>query len=155
MLRRTLLAALPLAAQAPAAPLLVAPEKPFPGSPILFSLAEGPASGTWMDRPLSFAQDAKSKRWVALAAVNYELKAGPQILELGGGGKHTVQIAPHLYRTGRLTVPPRFVSPPKAVLKRIAEEREIKKTAFATRAATAAASPPRPPAAAGAQAAPL
>ncbi|MBL8239005.1 MAG: M23 family metallopeptidase [Bryobacterales bacterium] len=140
MLRRTLLAALPLAAQG-TAPLRVLPEKPFPGSPILFSVADGPASGTWMERPLTFAQDEKTKRWVALAAVNYELKAGPQILELGGGGKHTVQIAPHAYRTGRLTVAPRFVSPPKAVLKRIAAEREIKKTAFATRSKRAWAGP--------------
>lgn len=133
MLRRTLLAAMPLAAQESSPALRFAPAKPFPGSPILFSGMAGPASGRWMGRKVSFALDSPSKRWLALAAVGLETKPGRQLLELDNGEKLSVPIAPHAYRTGKLTVPPKFVSPPKSVAQRIAEEREIKKTAFESR----------------------
>lgn len=133
MLRRAFLAAAPLAAQSPAPNFLMEPSAPFPGSPVLFSLAEGPVAGRWMDRPLLFEKADASKRWLALAAVGLETKPGLRELSLGNGQSHTIRITPHAYRTGRITVPPKFVSPPKAVLKRIAEEREIKKSAFAAR----------------------
>ena len=131
MLRRAFLAGASLAAQLPS--FRFEPAEPFPGSPILFSAAEGPLAGTWMNRPLLFERDEGSKRWLALAAVSLDAKPGPHDLLLGNGQTHAVRVAAHAYRTGRLTVPPKFVSPPKAVLKRIAEEREIKKAAFAAR----------------------
>jgi len=132
MLRRAFLAAVPLAAQS-VVPFRFEPAAPFPGSPILFSVSEGPVAGTWMDRPLQFEFDEIAKRWVALAAVGLDTKPGEHDLILGVSRKQAIRIVPHAYRTGRLTVPPKFVSPPKSVAKRIAEEREIKKTAFALR----------------------
>jgi len=126
MLRRTFLSALQLAAQTTG--LRVAPAAPFPGSPILFKLPTGPTTATWLDRPLSFSADG-----MALAAVGLELKPGPQKLTLANGETHTIPIAPHQYRTGVITVPPQFVSPPPKVLKRIQEEAAVKKVAFATR----------------------
>lgn len=132
MFRRTFLSALPAAAQVAAdAGWRVAPERPFPGSPVLFVLDRGPAEAAWMGRRLRFQQDEDWKGWVALGAVDLGAKPGPQRLEFADGTVRTVSIAPHAYRTSRLTVPPRFVQPPKEVAKRIAEEREIKKAVFA------------------------
>jgi murein DD-endopeptidase MepM/ murein hydrolase activator NlpD len=133
MLRRAFLAGAPLAAQPTPSAIRIDPAQPFPGSPILFSLAAGPMSAIWMDRPLAFELDESAKRWMALAAVSMEAKPGRHILQLGSGKMHSIRIAPHAYRTGRLTVPPKFVQPPKAVMQRIEHERDIKKAAFATR----------------------
>ncbi len=132
MLRRAFLAVFPLLAQPPA-PLRVEPAAPFPGSPILFTLPAGPVTATWLDRPLNFALDPASQRWLALAAVGLDVKPGPQTLTLSSGETHRVRIAPHAYATGKLTVPPQFVTPPPKVSKRIAAEAAIKKAVFATR----------------------
>lgn len=86
-----------------------------------------------MGRPLTFGLDAASKRWVALAAVGLDTKPGVHFLHFGEGKSFKVRVAPHLYRTGRLTVPPQFVAPPKNVAERIAREQGIKKKVFATR----------------------
>ncbi len=126
MLRRTFLSALPLAAQISG--LHVAPAAPFPGSPILFKLPAGPATATWLDRPLAFSPDG-----IALAAVGLEVKPGPLKLTLANGETHSIPIARHQYRSGIITVPPQFVSPPPKVLKRIQEEAAVKKEVFATR----------------------
>jgi murein DD-endopeptidase MepM/ murein hydrolase activator NlpD len=126
MLRRTFLAALPLAAQTPG--LTIAPAAPFPGSPVLFKLPSGPTTATWLDRPLAFSADG-----LALAAVGLEVKPGPLKLTLASGETHTVPIARHQYRSGIITVPPQFVTPPPQVQKRIKEEAAVKKEVFATR----------------------
>ncbi len=110
----------------------VEPERPFPGSPVLFSVAEGPVSGTWQGRPVTFGLDEGSKRYVALAAVGLEVKPGLQELRLGGR-VHPVTVVAHAYRTGKLTVPPQFVQPPKAVTKRLERERAAKSKVFAER----------------------
>ncbi len=128
MLRRTFLSALPLAAQSTR--LVVAPAAPFPGSPILFKVPSGPTTATWLDRPLTFSPDG-----IALAAVGLEVKPGPLKLTLANGETHTIPIARHQYRTGVITVPPQFVSPPAKVLQRIKEEAAVKKQVFATRSA--------------------
>lgn len=135
MLRRAFLAALPLAAQS--SPLRVEPAKPFPGSPILVSIAGGEATATWLDRPLHFQYDPVAKRSIALAAVGLEVKPGPQPLTFSNGDSHSVTVVPHAYRTGKLTVPPQFVAPPVKVQKRIEAEAAIKKRVFATRSARA------------------
>jgi murein DD-endopeptidase MepM/ murein hydrolase activator NlpD len=130
MLRRTFLAGGVLLGQ-PAAGLRVEPKTPFVGSPILFSFAEEPGAGTWMGRSVTFGKEGG--RWVALAAVGLDTKAGSYFLTMESGEKHAVRVAAHLYRTGMITVAPQFVQPPKAVSKRIAEEQAIKKWVFATR----------------------
>jgi murein DD-endopeptidase MepM/ murein hydrolase activator NlpD len=133
MLRRSFMTVLPAAAQAAAGALVVRPKAPFPGSPVLFSLPEGPIEGKWMERKVRFERDERWKGFVALAAVGLETKAGVQVLRLDDGSEHRIRVAPHAYRSGTLTVPPKFVSPPKAVLQRIAAEREKKKQAFSAR----------------------
>ncbi|MBI2689709.1 MAG: M23 family metallopeptidase [Acidobacteria bacterium] len=132
MLRRLFLAGLPLTAQSAKAAVRVEPPAPFPGSPILFAVGAKPREAKWMERPVWFAMDESSKEWVALAAVPLDAKPGMHVLDLDGTA-HRVRVVPHAYRTGRLTVPPRFVQPPKSVEKRIAGEREVKKAAFAVR----------------------
>ena len=135
MLRRAFLAAAPLAAQVAGTgeSFRFGPSLPFPGSPILFSFAEQTPAGSWMGRTVTFGLDPVSKRWVGLAAVGLDTKPGIYLLDLGEGRRYKVRVAPHLYRTGRLTVPPKFVTPPKSVSERIAREQAIKKKVFATR----------------------
>jgi murein DD-endopeptidase MepM/ murein hydrolase activator NlpD len=86
-----------------------------------------------MDRVVRFERDEEWKGFVALAAVGLETKPGTHVLRIEDGTEHRIRVAAHAYRTGTLTVPPKFVSPPKNVLQRIAVEREKKKTAFAAR----------------------
>ena len=135
MLRRAFLAGAPLAAQiaSPEESFRFGPSAPFPGSPILFSFAEKTAAGGWMGRTVTFGLDPVSKRWVGLAAVGLDTKPGVHVLDLGEGRSYKVRVEPHLYRTGRLTVPPKFVTPPKSVSERIAREQAIKKKVFAAR----------------------
>lgn len=147
MLRRAFLAGAPLAAQVAGSdePFRFGPRAPFPGSPILFSFAEKVVSGRWMGRMVTFGLDPASKRWVGLAAVGLDTKPGVHVLDFGEGRSYPVRVAPHVYRTGKLTVPPKFVTPPKSVSERIAREQGIKKKVFATRSERLWAGPFAPP----------
>lgn len=111
----------------------VVPARPFPGSPVLFVREdEGTAEGSWLGRKVRFARDPEWKRWVALGAVGLNVKPGPQVLQLDGESVK-VTVAPHFYRTGRLTVAPKFLEPPKKVRERIEEEKKLKARVFAER----------------------
>jgi murein DD-endopeptidase MepM/ murein hydrolase activator NlpD len=122
-------AALPAPA---AAPVSIQPDRLFPGAPLLLTAA-GPLAATWLGRPLRLDRDAETGRPVALAAVGLDVKPGAHELRLADGRTVEILIEPHAYPTRRLRVAPKFVRPPKAVEKRIAEEREVKKRAFAAR----------------------
>ncbi len=115
-----------------AAPVLIQPEKLFPGAPLLLTASE-PLAVTWQGRPLRLDRDAETGRPAALAAVGLDVKPGAHELRLSDGRTVELVVEPHAYPTRRLRVAPKFVRPPKAVEKRIAEERELKKRAFAAR----------------------
>ncbi len=112
------------------------------GSPILFhaALPEARAlTGTWLKHPVTFTQ-APDKSWYVLAGVDVEQTPGTYTLDLtetlpNGTTKHLtreIKVGPAHYRTGALTVPPKFLEPDPATVARAAEEKAIKDKAFAT-----------------------
>jgi murein DD-endopeptidase MepM/ murein hydrolase activator NlpD len=97
------------------------------------------ASG-WGTGSSSFAA-RDGQGWFALAGVDVEGPVGPSTLridvKLGGGGRdlsRTVEIHAAHYRTGSLTVEPKFVEPDPEAMKRIEAESELKAKVFAASA---------------------
>jgi murein DD-endopeptidase MepM/ murein hydrolase activator NlpD len=115
------------------------------GSPELIVVAAPRAksiSGEWLGHKIEFFQ--REETWVALAGVDVEGAAGPSTLRIsvlleGGGGQldlsQTVEIHPAHYRTGALTVSPKFVEPGPDEQKIIAADADLKAKIFATSAA--------------------
>jgi len=94
------------------------------GSPELIRV-DAPATsamdGEWMGRKLEFFRGRSNRAWFALAGEVRDLS-------------RTVEIhAPH-YLTGKLSVPPKFVSPGPDALKQIEEESKVKAKVFAVSA---------------------
>jgi murein DD-endopeptidase MepM/ murein hydrolase activator NlpD len=112
------------------------------GSPELIVVAAPTAAsveGEWLGHKLEFFQ--RGERWVALAGVDVEAKPGSTtakittetskgLLDLS----QNVEIHPGHYRTGKLTVAPKFVEPGPEEQKEIAADSEIKTRVFATSA---------------------
>ena len=89
----------------------------------------------WGGRSLSFGDHGT---WAALAGVDVEAPAGASQLRITAhvDGKdvdlsRSVEIHPAHYRTGALTVSPKFVEPPPEALKEIEEEGKIKQKIYA------------------------
>jgi murein DD-endopeptidase MepM/ murein hydrolase activator NlpD len=115
------------------------------GSPVLIRVeAAGVVGvdGEWLGHKIAFFSGADGQEWFALAGVDVEGAAGPSTLRisvrLSGGGvrdlSRTVQIHSAHYRTGALTVAPKFVEPGPEALKQIEEESQLKATVFAASA---------------------
>jgi len=98
--------------------------------------------GEWMDRKLQFFRSRDNRAWFALAGVDVEAPAGPSQLRIVVRFSHgaasdltrAVEIHPAHYRTGSLTVPPRFVEPDPEALKQIEAESQLKAKVFASSA---------------------
>jgi len=115
------------------------------GSPCLFTVTvKGPAekvTAQWMGHEVEFARGSGAT-WYALAGVAYETKPGDYPLALDvvtrdGRVVHEsrpVKVLAAKYRTSRLTVPQKYVTPDPETLKRIEAEKEIKSAAFAHKA---------------------
>jgi murein DD-endopeptidase MepM/ murein hydrolase activator NlpD len=115
------------------------------GSPVLIHV-EAPATakidGDWMGRRLEFFPGRDGHGWFALVGVDVEGAVGPSKLridlKLEGGGvqdlSRTVEIHAAHYRTGSLTVAPKFVEPSAEELKRIEAEVQLKAKVFAASA---------------------
>jgi len=115
------------------------------GSPVLIQV-EAPVTakieGDWMGHALEFFPGRSGNGWYALAGVDVEGAVGPSKLrieaKLVGGGvrdlSRTVEIHAAHYRTGSLTVAPKFVEPGAEELKRIEAEAQLKAKAFAASA---------------------
>jgi len=112
------------------------------GSPELIRVdAPGNATleGEWLGRKLEFFRGRANNGWFALAGVDVEAPAGPSQLKIAvrladGGSRdltREVQIRPAHYRTGSLTVAPKFVEPEPEALKRIEAESQLKAKIFA------------------------
>jgi murein DD-endopeptidase MepM/ murein hydrolase activator NlpD len=92
----------------------------------------------WLGRDLTFSRGSNGA-WYSLAGVAYETKPGTYDLALEAVMRDgrvvrqvqrvTVQAA--RYKTSRLSVPQKYVTPDPETLKRIEAEKEIKNTAFA------------------------
>ena len=112
------------------------------GSPVLIHVnapATATLDGEWMGRKLEFFCTRGERGWFALAGVDVEAATGPTTLgieEKLADGKtrdlsRAVEIFPAHYRTGFLTVAPRFVTPSPEELKEIEAEVALKDKVFA------------------------
>ena len=115
------------------------------GSPVLIRVEAADAvgiDGEWLGRKVDFFRGADGQAWFALAGVDVEGAAGPSTLRIGvrlsGGGvrdlSRTVEIHPAHYRTGSLTVAPKFVEPGPEALMQIEAESQLKTKVFAASA---------------------
>lgn len=99
--------------------------------------------GEWLGRKVEFFRGRDARAWIALAGVDVEAPVGPSTLRirllLASGdvreAAREVEIHAAHYRTGSLTVAPKFVSPGPDALKQIAAERDLKDKVFASSAA--------------------
>jgi len=95
--------------------------------------------GEWRGQKLEFFQ--RGAKWIALAGVDVEAEPGPSTVhitaETDSGPldlSQTIQIHPGHYRTGKLSVAPKFVEPGPEEIKQIDAEKEIKAKVFAVSA---------------------
>jgi murein DD-endopeptidase MepM/ murein hydrolase activator NlpD len=93
----------------------------------------------WLGRKVQFFPAHGGRDWFALAGVDVEAPTGPSILSIGSGTdsidlSRTVEIYPAHYRTGTLTVPPKFVEPGPEDLKLIEADSKLKAKVFAASA---------------------
>ena len=98
--------------------------------------------GEWLGNELEFFAARDGHGWYALAGVDVDAAAGPSTLKIGlklPGGEtrdlsRVVEIHEAHYRTGSLTVAPKFVEPDAEAMKRIEAEAQIKAKVFAASA---------------------
>lgn len=112
------------------------------GSPELIVIsAPGAKSvdGEWFGHKLEFFENGQ--KWVALAGVDVEAEPGTSTAHITAQTKNgaldlsqTVEIHAAHYRTGKLTVEPKFVEPGPDEQKEIAADADIKSKIFATSA---------------------
>ncbi len=127
---------------APVSSISVQPQLLVNGSVCLFTVeVKGKpekVSAKWLDRDLVFTPGL-GNAWYSLAGVAYETKPGSYDLELEAlmrDGRivravHPITVHAANYKTSRLTVPQKYVTPDPETLKRIEAEQEIKHAAFA------------------------
>ena len=133
-----------MAAEWQGAPVTLSPAVMQAGSPVLIHV-DAPASavleGEWLGRTLQFFPGHGGRGWFALGGVDVEAPAGPSTLKIivhANGVDHdlsrTVEIHPAHYRTGKLSVAPKFVEPGPDDLKEIEAEKSFKEKAFGSSA---------------------
>ena len=98
--------------------------------------------GEWIGRKLQFFRGSGRSSWFAIAGVDVEAAPGPSTLHIiahTNSGlvdlSQSVEIYPAHYRTGTLSVAPKFVEPGPEEQKQIAADSEIKAKIFAASAA--------------------
>ena len=130
--------------QAPAVTLT--PAVVVAGSPELIRVQAADAAGVdgeWLGRRLQFFRGRDGRTWYALAGVDVEGAVGPSTLRINvklavGGARdlsRAIEIYPAHYRTGSLTVAPKFVEPSPEALQQIKAEQALKEKVFAASAA--------------------
>jgi hypothetical protein len=139
-----LLALVSIEAVAQSFPISVVPAQVEAGSPVLLHFdapAAATVEGTWLGRKLEFFPARDGHGWFALAGVDVEAPTGPSEIEVlvrsGINARklsRIIEIHAAHYRTGSLTVAPKFVEPPAAALAQIKAEAELKAKVFATSA---------------------
>jgi murein DD-endopeptidase MepM/ murein hydrolase activator NlpD len=137
----SLLALAPRQTLAQSAAITITPALVESGSPELIRVDAPPSAsieGEWLGRQLLFFRGRGGRAWFALAGVDVEAPAGPSTLRitvrLDRGGvrdlSRTIEIRPAHYRTGSLTVAPKFVEPGPEALKQIEAEKLLKDKVF-------------------------
>jgi murein DD-endopeptidase MepM/ murein hydrolase activator NlpD len=132
----------PAGVNAEASAVTLTPSLVEAGSPVLIHV-EAPAGsilrGEWLGRKIQFFLAHGERGWYALAGVDVEAATGPSGLKISvqdaKGTYNTlsraVGIHPAHYRTGKLTVAPRFVSPGPDALAEIEADSVLKDKVFA------------------------
>jgi murein DD-endopeptidase MepM/ murein hydrolase activator NlpD len=124
----------------------ITPAAVVAGSPELIRvhLPEGAKlDGEWLNQKLQFFRGRDKQAWYALAGVDVKAQTGPSTLKISARTatgapldlSRGVEILPAHYRTGTLTVAPKFVEPGPEELTRIKAEVELKSKLFAASAA--------------------
>jgi murein DD-endopeptidase MepM/ murein hydrolase activator NlpD len=113
-------------------------------SPVLIHVQAGRdanVEGEWLGRKIEFFPGHGGQGWFALAGVDVEGAVGPSTLRItvrtGSGARdlsREVEIHAAHYRTGALTVPPKFVEPAPEDMERIKAEEQLKAKIFAASA---------------------
>ncbi len=111
------------------------------GSPELIRVQAGDVKaveGEWLGRKVQFFRSQDGRAWFALAGVDVEQAAGASTLRIAIHGpdgvresSRSIEIRPAHYRTGSLTVAPKFVEPGPEALKEIDAESQFKARVFA------------------------
>lgn len=125
--------------------LELTPSPVLAGSPELLRLTAPDATaiaGEWLGRKLQFfPRHISSHEWLALAGVDVEATPGPSTIQIHVRTKdaahdiaQSIEILTAHYRTGVLTVPPRFVTPGPAELKQIEADKILKEQIFSASA---------------------
>jgi murein DD-endopeptidase MepM/ murein hydrolase activator NlpD len=114
------------------------------GSPVLIRVTKSKdetVSGEWLGHPIQFFPAQNADVRFALVGVDVEQAIGPSTLNISRTlgvsvvkFSRTVEIHPAHYRTGSLTVPPKFVEPGPEEQKQIAADTELKSKIFASSA---------------------
>jgi murein DD-endopeptidase MepM/ murein hydrolase activator NlpD len=145
LLLSSLLAGRSAAAQAQASAVTLSPAVVEAGSPELIRVAVPAAAkvdGIWMDQKVLFFRGRDGHAWYALAGVDVETAPGPSTLHIGvtAAGDpvrnldQAVEIHEAHYRTGTLSVAPKFVEPAPEAMKEIEAEVALKARAFSASA---------------------
>lgn len=126
-------------------PITITPAVVVAGSPELIRVAVPDATsleGEWLGKKVEFFRSRDKRAWIALAGVDVEASIGRSSLQITA---HTssgaidlsriIETHPAHYRTGTLTVPPKFVTPGPDELKQIAADNDLKSKVFAASAA--------------------
>jgi murein DD-endopeptidase MepM/ murein hydrolase activator NlpD len=127
--------------QTEAAHVSLTPAIVVAGSPELLRITVPDAAsidGEWLGRAIEFFPSHDRHTWFALAGVDVEGAVGPSSLTLHihFTGKATrdltqsIDIQAARYRTGTLSVPPKFVSPGPDELKQIEADKKVKEQIF-------------------------
>jgi Peptidase family M23 len=123
----------------------ITPAAVVAGSPELISVhlpAGATLDGEWLNQKLLFFRGRDKQAWYALAGVDVKAQTGPSTLKISARMSsgapldlsRGVEILPAHYRTGTLTVAPKFVEPGPDELARIKAEVELKSKVFASSA---------------------
>ncbi|HXJ41458.1 MAG TPA: M23 family metallopeptidase [Bryobacteraceae bacterium] len=103
------------------------PRPVFIGAPVLFRSTTFSGPATWLGKEIEFRPD--SEGFSALAGVNLNRAPGRYPLVFGSETVEVV-VAGHAYPSSTITVPQKFVEPPKEVQEQIREERAVKQRVF-------------------------
>jgi murein DD-endopeptidase MepM/ murein hydrolase activator NlpD len=104
------------------------------GAPVLLEVKSDvrldSLSAEWLGKRFRLHWHQAKQVWWALAGVDLEAPLGTSTIQFSDGSKANVEIVAGQYRSSKLTVPPKFISPPPEVKERIEKEQAIKKRVF-------------------------
>jgi murein DD-endopeptidase MepM/ murein hydrolase activator NlpD len=103
------------------------PRPVFNGAPVLFQSRSFSGPGNWLGKKIEFRPDGEV--FSALAGVNLNRAPGHYPLALGDETVD-IEVVRRAYASSTITVPKKFIEPPKEVQKQIDEEVAIKQSVF-------------------------